>query len=290
MAGRKIAIVGTAETWSDAPFGDTTWDIWSLNDAYRLGTPRATIWFDLHPPDEWLLVPEGQHTVKAWEMPQNKRYPRPAGHPKWIAGLTIPIYVQQAQADWPTSRTFPRKAIEDWVRPMLPVRTDGKQPMYMASSPAWMVALALLPQEKGGFGFGPGDTIGIWGIHLATEFEYVQQRPQMEMLVGMAGAMGVRVVLPPDAPICQNQYLYAYEHKPDFGSASVGAEVQQLTAERNRLMDWYRKGGKGPFKVKLHIPDAPLKPKQRLPYIEACLQEASQRLQAIQMRERGMAA
>lgn len=49
MRNYKVAILGKLPTKFDAPFNDSTWDIWAYNyhaDEYRI--PRVTTWFDLH--------------------------------------------------------------------------------------------------------------------------------------------------------------------------------------------------------------------------------------------------
>ena len=62
---KKLAIVGTAETWRDAPYDDLSWKIYSLNDAYRLGLKRADMWADIHDPHEWGLGEEGKKNPKS---------------------------------------------------------------------------------------------------------------------------------------------------------------------------------------------------------------------------------
>src|SRR5574344_2560232 len=43
----KLAIVGAANSCSQAPFNDKSWDIWGLNH-YFSRVPRKTKWFELH--------------------------------------------------------------------------------------------------------------------------------------------------------------------------------------------------------------------------------------------------
>lgn len=46
---KKVAILGKLPTKFKAPFGDDTWDIWTLNihpDENQL--PRISLWFDIH--------------------------------------------------------------------------------------------------------------------------------------------------------------------------------------------------------------------------------------------------
>lgn len=276
---KRLAIVGTAETWRDAPYGDPSWKIYSLNDAYRLGIQRADYWCDLHNPDEWILVPEGQRVVKGWELPPGKLYPRPASHPEFFARLTIPAFVHQARPEWPTSVTFPRAAVE---------RKFGR---YMASSPAWMLAQAVLPESEGGLGYGPGDEIGIWGVHLATEREYVEQRPNFEWLIGVVETLGIKVTIPDDCPLRKSRWVYGFERRPDFGVQAIGREVQLAEAERNRIATWLLGDRTEPVPYKgIYPPWVEETPTARLQYISAVAAEAQGRLRVAQLREQGMAA
>ena len=276
---KKLAIVGTAETWRDAPYGDPTWKIYSLNDAYRLGIKRADYWCDLHRPEEWLLVPKGQKAVKAWEMPEGKLYPRPHDHPQVIERMLIPVYVSEARPEWPTSITFPRAAIE---------REFG---CYMASSPAWMLAHAMLPENEGGLGYGAGDEIGIYGIHLATEREYIEQRPNMEWLIGIAEARGITITLPVECPLRKTRWVYGFERRPDFGVQAIGREVQAAEKEQHRIAAWLLGPQTEPITFTGSVPQwVEQTPKARMAYAAAVAAEASGRLQAARLRELGLAA
>ena len=47
--GRKIAILGKLETKYEAPFDDSTWEIWSMNKHFDEDLiPRVDKWFDIH--------------------------------------------------------------------------------------------------------------------------------------------------------------------------------------------------------------------------------------------------
>jgi len=276
---KRLAIVGTAETWRDAPYDDPTWKIYSLNDAYRLGIKKADYWCDLHKPEEWLLVPEGQKVVKAWEMPPGKLYPRPQEHPQVFARMTIPLYVHQARPEWPTSITFPREAVE---------RAFGQ---YMASSPAWMLAQAMLPESDGGLGYADGDEIGIYGIHLATEREYVEQRPNFEWLIGLAEARGITITLPEDCPLRKTRWVYGYERRPDFGVGAISREVQIAEKEHQRIASWLLGTQETPITFPQPVPLwVGSDPKARLAYAAAAVQEAGGRLHIAKLRELGLAA
>ncbi len=275
---KRLAIVGTAETWREAPYDDPSWKIASLNDAYRLGIRRADFWYDLHNPDEWWLVPEGQTFVNAWERPEGKFYPRPHDHLKFFETVKCPAFVYAARQEWPTARTFPREAIE---------RMFGR---YMASTPAWMMAHAVLPEDQGGFGLVAGDEIGVWGVHLATEREYVEQRPNFEWLIGRVEAMGITVTLPEDCPVRKTSWLYAFEKRPDYGMGKLRAELGALTKQRDAIVKWILGPKDKPLKtmpVPLWVPEDA---KDRLDFFEAAIIEASGRMTVAHLREKGIAA
>ena len=44
---RKVAILGKLPTKHNAPFGNTSWDIWAFNK-HNDTIPRVTKWFDIH--------------------------------------------------------------------------------------------------------------------------------------------------------------------------------------------------------------------------------------------------
>ena len=55
--GRKIAVLGFAETVKDAPINDTSWELWGMNGFHRVAKAdfgfdvpesRWSFWFDMH--------------------------------------------------------------------------------------------------------------------------------------------------------------------------------------------------------------------------------------------------
>ena len=190
--------------------------ICSLNDAYRMhGFVRADAWYDLHPLDKFYAPVEGQ-ILYAHQVPAGM-YARPATHKQWLASQQIPVclhpeHVTQdpASAAWPTARAFPWHEVAEY---------HGQ---YFTSSPALIMAHLMMQGCK---------EIQIYGIHLATESEYRDQRPQMEMLAGRflgRGKLtkttknGLRYYETPDAllvfpemsPVLQADWVYAIEPKP----------------------------------------------------------------------------
>lgn len=213
---QRAAIVGTAQSWQMTPFADPSMYIASLNDAYRMaGFVRADAWYDLHPLDKFYHPPQGQ-LVYAHQVPAG-HYCRPDTHKQWLAMQQIPVWLHPdyatqdpAAAAWPSARAFPRAEVEAYF---------GR---YFTSSPAWMLAHLILQGYR---------EVHIYGIHLATEQEYRDQRPQMEFLAGrflgrgqqtMTVKDGLRhyetadahLVFPEASPVLQADWQYALEPKP----------------------------------------------------------------------------
>ena len=203
---RRVCIVGTAPSLRDAPWDDPTIEFWLLNDMWVLNPKRADRWFDLHPFDHFHYSKPGKkvlsHTVPAGDVI------RPQGHLEFLRSQTIPVYVQDAKTlGTPSARTFPKADVEKAVGP------------YFASSPAWMLGLAL----------AEGVTeIQVFGIHLATEWEYQKQKPNLAFLLGLAAGRGVKIVVPRTAPLLRESHQYAYEPDPDLPKVAVQRKIDGL--------------------------------------------------------------
>lgn len=264
MNWKRVAIVGTAPSWVRTPWTDSTLQIWSLNDAYRLpGFVRADAWVDLHPLDKFFHAPQDQQ-IFAHQVPPGC-YVRPAEHKAWLAtqAQTIPVWLHPdylaqdpAAASWPHARPFPKADIE---------AAFGR---YFTSSPAWMLALAMLQGAT---------EVQIYGIHLSTEHEYLEQRPQFEFLIGRflgserltlethdglrtyrAGAK--TLVLPEASPLLSSSFQYAFDVKPSAHTEPLKWDLHrfQIKARRElqalRAARWYQR--RAPIMARLDRYDA----------------------------------
>lgn len=218
---KACAIVGTAQTWRATPWSDLSIDILSLNDGYAMGwrmglpqLPRHTVHFDLHPFGQMSFRPKQQTHVNAAEVPAGA-YLRPEGHLEWLRTRNFPVYVNQKPAGWPDHvHEFPRAAIE------------AKWGTYICSTPAWMLVWAI---EQG------YTEIHVYGIHLATQWEYVAQRPNFEFLLSAAIQRGIKIVLPDKCPLLKSKHVYAYEPKPDVPLQAMDLRIAQIKAEGARI-------------------------------------------------------
>lgn len=217
---KRCAIVGTARSWTQTPWHDLTLDIFGLNDGYALGwrkgwpeLPRASGWFDLHPFTQMVFRPKGQTRVNAFEVPVGA-YLRPEGHREWLRTRPYPVYLHDAPPDWPNARTFPRAELE------------AKYGTYFTSTPAWMLVWAL---EHG------YTEIHIYGIHLASEWEYISQRPCMEFWIRHAIDRKAKIVLPASCPLLKSKHVYAYEPKPDLPLQAVNMQIARVKQDGAQL-------------------------------------------------------
>lgn len=220
---RRIAIIGTAPTYIETPWDDPTLEKWALNDMWVLDIPHADRWFDLHPVEKMYFHDRTKKKLPSHQVPAGF-FVRPKGHLEWLAKQTIPVYMQQAIPSIPASVTFPREAIE------------AKFGANFASSPAWMIGLALLEGVT---------ELHVYGIHLATEWEYLKQKPNMAFLLGLAAGLGVKVVIPKGAPLLKESHRYAFEEDPDLPQVAAQRTVERLQAERDAVQQrgartWYQ--------------------------------------------------
>jgi len=233
---KRACIVGTAASWRKAPWTDPNVTIVGLNDGYALGMPRADEWYELHPLDKMWIAPPPPTKVHAKDIPPGA-YIRPAGHIEWLKqqATAIPVWLQsEPPADWPANAArLPIEAIE------------AEFGQYWASGPAYEIAHLYMRGYR---------DFEIYGIHLSTEHEYREQRPQFEMLLGRLlgtkvkesrdDTRGVRiyqgvecsVVLPVESPILQHGWKYAYQPKPVAPPNPYADELRRAQKQKAKLV------------------------------------------------------
>lgn len=241
----RVAIVGTAPSWSKTPWTDPGLHILSLNDAYRLkGFVRADAWYDFHPLNCFFSPPNGAGQLYEHQIPAG-HYVRPSDHREWLGrqSQTIPVWLHPEfltqwpeAAGWPKAQAFPKADIE---------AAFGR---YFTSSPAWMMAHAILQGAK---------EIQIYGIHLATEQEYIEQRPNFEYLCGrvlgpskvtLTVSEGIRryespdgiIMLPEASPILSSDFQYAFQTRPRAHLAPLKWDAHRYSVKRERAMQQLR--------------------------------------------------
>lgn len=189
----KVAIVGTSPHWQEAPFTDSTWEIWSLGRNYTR-IPRWDRWFELHDPAE---------IAKTWEGNEDQKAQAREAYFTWLVEAGKggnPVYVQGDK--WPEQvadylKDYPKAAV---------MEEFGRQ--YFTNSIPYMIALALMEGAT---------EIGVWGVDMALDSEYATQRPSVEYFIGIvdgmyrAGRMDAPLHLPDGTSLLKTPTLYALE-------------------------------------------------------------------------------
>lgn len=197
---RKVAIVGSAENWREAPFDDDSWEIWTLNDMFKI-VPKSDVYFELH------------------DMSQTKNHT--PGEMEWLRNnKTIPVYMMHLDDTVPMARQYPYEDI---------LKEYGR---YFTNSISWMIALALHEDDV--------DEIGIWGVNMAHGTEYAAQKPSCEYFIGLARGRGINVLIPSSSSLLSNGFLYALEESQigedvKTRATNLRAYMEQTQNEKNEL-------------------------------------------------------
>jgi hypothetical protein len=187
---KKVAIVGFSQHKVEAPYADPSFEIWGLNDLHE-SIPRWNRWFEMH------------------SDKQIKDYcSRKAGVPylEGLASLKCPVYMQKPRPEVPTSVRYP---IEDMM---------AKFGNYFTNSISYMLALAI---DEG------YQVIHVYGVDMAQDSEYGQQRPSCEFFLGVARGRGCEIFLPKTSDLLKVRWLYGYE---DEIQSSWDSRVDEIYA------------------------------------------------------------
>lgn len=163
--------------------------LFGLNEMWRYHQPKLfDCWFEIHDYDGKL---------ENFSKPKEK-----GGDPEHIEAMAamnnlgMPVFMQTHHAEIPSSVPFPK----EFVEADLP---DGLG-LYKTSCPAWELGLAIA------LGF---EEIHMYGIDMAQDTEYAEQRNCVEFLLGIAVGRGVKIHIPTNSDIlhCWGQYAFGQE-------------------------------------------------------------------------------
>lgn len=208
----KIAIVGSApSSLGLTPFDDKSWAIWCCSPAVfaHAASKRSDAWFELH---RWQPSEPGRSGApgtKQWFSPEFALF---------LAQHKGPVYMSEPQPQIPTCTVYPYAEM---------IAEFG--PYFFTSTIAWMLALAIKQNPK---------VIGLFGIDMAAQSEWAYQRPGCQHFIGVACAMGIQVVLPPESDLMRHSTLYGIgEHNPRHVklSARLAEFEQRKAAVTNQL-------------------------------------------------------
>ncbi len=205
---RKVAIVGFADSWKEAPFTDESYEIWGLNELHKY-VPRWNRWFELHDASTLGV------TTRDLSEGEQKR------HLDWLAKQEgKPIYMQPQFCDgrFPAAVPLPLQDLID------------KFGRYFTSTIGYMVGMALLENY---------DVIELYGIDLASDVEYPQQRPNTEYLIGIGRGMGKTVTVCESSALLKAGHLYGYEQAPAKAGGIIDAVIvheKSLNEQREKAL------------------------------------------------------
>lgn len=224
---RKVAILGFADSYAEAPFDDSSVEVWGINELHRY-LPRWDRWFEVHSREAFEV--KGNRDQEAhvnWLRAQ-----KPVGDP-----AHKPIFMREQFADIPAGVRLPLEDLGDRFFAQF-----GERP-YFTSSIGYMLAMAIA--EGRDERFRPVNDqavgwIGLYGIDLASDTEYAEQRPNAEYFIGIARGLGIRVYVPPSAALLKADHLYGFESREEKeginGQAFLVQRIREIEVQRDKTI------------------------------------------------------
>lgn len=205
---RRVAILGFAETVKDAPVNDPSWELWGMNGFWRAAKPdfgidvpeeRYSLWFDMH------------------SVEYTRDYGKKAGfgdaQERWLEQKhPFTVFMLDDSPAFPSVQAFPIESV-----------IQSAKRDYFTSTVAYAIAYAAsLPDVA---------EIGLWGIDLAHDTEYGDQRPCAEYHIALAEGKGIKVTTHERSALMKQRSRYGYESKESLARdlrASLESNVGQL--------------------------------------------------------------
>lgn len=225
---RKVAIVGFADSYALAPFDDAGVEIWGINELHRY-LPRWTRWFELH-------------SREAFEVKGNRDQ---EAHVNWLRAQPgvghpghKPIFMRELFADIPAGERYPL----EWMSERFFTRF-GQRP-YFTSSIGYMLAMAIADGRDEQFRPVNDEAVswvGLYGIDLASDTEYGEQRPNAEYFIGLARGLGIQVEIAEGSALLRADHLYGFETRDEKegcnGEAFLRQRMQEIEKQRGACID-----------------------------------------------------
>ena len=224
----KVAIVGKAPASQQlAPYGDESWEIWSLSDAPK-EIPRWSRHFELHDiegntagdprtrKDKW-----GPY----WEFLKKD-------HGK-------PVYIQRPHPEVPHGIVFPMHEVKSAF------------PAYFTNTVSWLIAYAICIGCQDDESQPLLTDLALYGVDMAQHgidgrSEYAHQRPSCEFFLGIAAGKGIRVHVPDSSDLLKARRLYAFD-------SDGGEFAAKMKARRKELHDQQQSSGEKRSKIHAEI-------------------------------------
>lgn len=217
-----VCIIGFAPpSRNNAPWDDLTKDFVGLNeeiafkDWFKRKPENIAAWLQLHPRQSFTRE-DNQNDPNHWKWLKQK-------HP-------FPILMQEEYPDVPSSMKYPYDDV---------VREFGN---YFTSSLTYGMAWAYLQGYK---------RMELYGFNMASNTEYIKQRPNAHYFIGLMRGKGIDVYVPSNCTLMQGYAEYAYgdvmigcrqdlemlEKVHDTKLEAVADKVNNLRGTANALLD-----------------------------------------------------
>jgi len=201
----RVAIVGGADSWVNAPFDDKSWEIWVIgNQINQYQGKRVDIIFEIH----------------------NDLSNRKDGYAKWLTDFNFPMVVGEQ---------FPDKTVNCEVFDFSKAREmmDGN---YLTSTPSYMTAYALYSRPD-------IEEIGYWGVDMGVDNqEYFYEQPCINRWIGFCRGKGVKITLPEGCPLGEPDYMEGVTaNHPEPRHPYSEKDLLELEREHAQKIDGFRK-------------------------------------------------
>jgi hypothetical protein len=188
---KKLAVVGTADSWKLAPFNQPDWEIWGVNNLYILlqkmiPPVKPDRWFEIHE----ITFDKGKFRRRGDAIFRGKVCD---AYLKELADIDCEIFMQKHWDIVPKSVAYPLKEILD----QFPSR-------YFTNTISYELALGIAMKFE---------EIGVWGVDMAVGGEYHYQRPSVEYFIGIAEGKGIPIHIPAEADLLKSLFLYGFEER-----------------------------------------------------------------------------
>ena len=200
----NVAIVGYTPSRALAPFNDSDWEIWALNDLYK-HIPKYDRWFQLH---DFETI--NQHAL------ENKGRTNAKDQFEAFKKMSCPVYLQEKHPEIPMSETYPLDKILKKFGKMF---QDPDEVKYFTNSISYMIALAIYEGAK---------KIHVYGVDMAVGTEFHEQRASCEFWLGVAAGMGIEIHVPKEADLLKSRFMYGYDDKK---VSAFSAKMNQIAKE-----------------------------------------------------------
>ncbi len=211
---KKVAIVGCSDTKGLAPYDDSTWEIWAMNNAYG-HVKRPNAWFEIHP----IKFEKGKYWRRKliqpgiFEWSNDFRGIPMEKYMESLARLDCIVYMQQHWDNIPKSEPYPLAEI---------IKKFGR---YFTNSVSFMIALAI---DQG------YAEIGCYGVDMATTSEYGPQRPSCEFFLGVAAGLGRIITIPDQSDLLKTKFLYGFEEREQYAWEKKMVSTMQALETRKQ--------------------------------------------------------